>query len=166
MDYSRLRKWLMISLLMAISACASRPTFETEGVDQSLTPNAVVERAGLSFGQTILWGGLILGTQNLQASTQIEVLAYPLHSSQRPLLEAKSLGRFILRQAGFLEPNTYAPGRWLTVLGQVESLGTGQIGESVYRYPVVQAQQIRLWPRTGTASHGNVFFGIGINVHN
>ena len=156
----------MAFLLLAMTGCASTKVFETEGVDQSLTPNGVVTQRQLAINEQVLWGGTILGIQNLEASTQIEILAYPLNSSQRPLVSDQPLGRFILRKAGFLEPNTFTQGRWMTVLGQVESLETGKVGATTYQYPVVDAQQIKLWPKSGPASRGNFTFGIGIRLQN
>jgi outer membrane lipoprotein len=153
-------------LILVAGGCATTPVFDTQGVDQGLTPKAVVEQADSTMGKKILWGGTILSIQNQQASTQIEMLAYPLNSSHQPVLQNETLGRFILKQSGFLEPSTYAAGRWATVLGRLESMESGEVGGSSYQYPVVQAQQIKLWPRPGEEPGSNVFFGIGIQIHN
>ncbi len=152
----------LLSILLA--GCASTPDFDTAGVDKALTPQSVVAEPDLNRGKSVLWGGTILNTSNLEEMTQIEILAYPLDSSQRPLLEDKPLGRFIVQHNGYLEPATFAQGRLLTILGSVGDTQSGKVGKSPYTYPVVIAQQLHLWslrePRSRTSFH----LGIGVRL--
>ena len=112
-------KLIFLALVGVLSSCASTPDFDTTQADHSLTPQSVIAEPEHSRGKTALWGGTILDIRNLKDSTHIEVLAYPLNTSYRPLLKSKPLGRFIIQQQGYLEPSTYAQGRVLTVLGKV-----------------------------------------------
>lgn len=154
-----------ISLLVGLlPGCASTPDFDTTQVDQSLTPQSIVAEPELSRGKTALWGGTILDIRNLKDTTQIEVLAYPLNSFYRPLLESKPLGRFIIQHQGYLEPSNYAQGRLLTVLGSVSDSQHGKVGESSYSYPVISAQQLHLWSPDNERSRTNFHFGIGIRL--
>lgn len=159
-----LNKFLFILLASLLVSCAGTAVFDTSQVDQSLTPNSVIAEPELSRDRIALWGGTILDTQNLQHSTQIEVLAYPLNSSHRPLLEKPPLGRFIILQQGFLEPASYAQGRLLTVLGSVEENQSGSVGESRYIYPVIYAQQLQLWSLQKNRSRTNFSVGVGIRL--
>jgi outer membrane lipoprotein len=150
-------------LLLLLSACASGPVFNTGGVDRSLIPRDVASRPQPATGKSVQWGGVIIGTSNLKDSTQIEVLAYPLDTDERPQTDGTPLGRFILEQRGYLEPASYAEGRQLTVVGTVTGIRAGQVGESDYNYPVITARQLHLWPagfrRDGVGFGG--FIGIG-----
>lgn len=157
-------RFISLLLLVLLSGCASTPEFDTSQVDRSLTPQSVVAEPGPSLGKVALWGGTILDTRNLKETTQIEMLAYPLDSSYRPLLEKKPLGRFIISHAGYLEATTYAQGRQLTVLGSVSGSQSGKVGESSYDYPVITGSQMHLWSQSSEGSRGNVHFGIGIGV--
>lgn len=152
---------LFITLL---AGCASTPDFDTTGVDKALTPQSVIAEPDLNRGKSVVWGGTILNTSNLEEMTQIEILAYPLDSSQRPLLEDKPLGRFIVQHKGYLEPATFGQGRLLTVLGSVGDTQSGKVGKSPYTYPVVIARQLHLWslrePRSRTSFH----LGIGVRL--
>ena len=159
--YDKLLSLILLSLLLG---CASTPDFDTSQVDQSLTPQSVIAEPGISRGKVALWGGTILDTQNLKESTQIEVLAYPLNSSQRPMLDNKPLGRFIIEQQGYLEPTNYAQGRQLTVLGTVSATQSGKVGESAYTYPVISATQLYLWSQADDRN-SSIHFGLGIGVH-
>ena len=151
----------LIFLLM-LTGCASTAKFDTSQIDQSLTPQAVIAEPRVSRGKSVLWGGTILDTRNLEDSTQIELLAYPLSAPQRPIQASKPLGRFIVRQAGYLEPTTYAPGRLLTVLGSVGDSQQGKVGEASYSYPVIMAEKLQLWSPERERGQSSFHFGIGI----
>lgn len=154
---------LLVALLL--SACASTPAFDTGGVDRSLTPRDVATSAQPATGKHVQWGGIILSTTNLKDSTQVEVLAYPLDADARPQSDSKPLGRFILEQAGHLEPATYAEGRRITAVGTVTGTRAGQVGASDYNYPVISARQLYLWPpgreHDGVTFGGYIGFGVG-----
>ena len=150
---------LIIPLLL--NACASSPAFDTTGVNRSLTPQSVATGTQAATGKQVLWGGSIISTTNLKDRTQIEVLAYPLDTNSRPLSGGNPQGRFILEQAGYLEPVNYAQGRLLTVSGTVTGSRTGKVGDSDYDFPVVQATQLNLWPKEQEEAGPGIHFGIG-----
>ena len=152
----------LLILVFLLTACASNPVFDASQVDGTLTPTSVIGNPADSRGKLALWGGTILDVQNLKDVTQIELLAYPLGSSQRPQQNEKPLGRVLVLQPGFLEPTVYTQGKLLTVLGEVGDSQTGQVGETSYSYPVVVAQKIHLWSPRDDASQTRFHFGIGI----
>ena len=155
---------LTLALITFLVSCASTPDFDTTQVDQSLTPQSVIAEPAQSRGKIALWGGTILDTRNLKDTTQIEVLAYPLNSFHRPLLEDKPLGRFIIQHQGYLEAATYAQGRIITVLGNVTNSQSGKVGESSYTYPVISTQQLHLWSEDDEQPKTSFHFGLGIRL--
>jgi outer membrane lipoprotein len=158
----KLRSGILLMALL-LGACASGPAFDTGGVDRSLTPRSVATGPQQAAGRHVLWGGLILGTTNLQDRTRLEVLAYPLDASARPLDESEPQGRFMLEQAGYLDPASYAEGRRISVVGTVTGTLTGQVDESDYIYPLIEARQLHLWSRgsDGVRVGGYIGFGTG-----
>jgi len=158
------RLFLALVLLSMLMGCSTTPEFKAAKVDQTLTPQSVIAEPDLSLHKIALWGGTILDTRNLENSTQIEVLGYPLDSSHRPLLDKKPLGRFIILHSGYLEPATYSQGARLTVLGGIGVSQKGKIGEKLYIYPVVKAQQLHLWSASDERSNTRFHFGIGIRL--
>lgn len=154
---------LIISIFL-ITACASSPKFDTKQVDFSLSPAAVIQDLKAHQNKQVLWGGVIINTNNLKQDTVIELLAYPLDSSHLPLRDEKPLGRFLIQHTGFLEPSEHAQGRMITVLGKVDRLQKGNVGESVYLYPVIHSQQLHLWPVDSGQSKTRFSFGIGIRL--
>ena len=168
MKYTKINKLASLVVSLAIvsllTSCASTPDFDMTQVDESLTPQSVAAEPEHSLGKTVLWGGTILNTQNLKEATHVEVLAYPLNTYQRPLLDSKPLGRFIIHHQGYLEPATYAPGRVLSVLGEVGESLTGRVGESTYTYAVIKGERLHLWSKDGDRNQTSFHFGLGVGI--
>lgn len=158
------RFYIALLLFSILAACSSTPEFKTTKVDQTLTPQSVIAEPGVSLNKIALWGGTILDTRNLENSTQIEILAYPLDSSHRPLLDKKPLGRFIILHNGYLEPASYSQGELISVLGSIDVSQKGKIGKKLYTYPVVKAQQLHLWSASDGRSNTRFHIGIGIRL--
>jgi outer membrane lipoprotein len=149
-----------LGLSLLLTGCAGTPVFDTAQVATSLTPDKALAAPQKSLGKRVLWGGTIVDTRNLPNVTQIEVLAYPLDSSFRPRLNRQAIMRVLVQQAGFLEPQVYAKGRKITVLGTLQKIASGRIGEADYEYPVVAADKIKLW----SESENKTRFSLGIGL--
>jgi outer membrane lipoprotein len=156
---------LLSLVLLMLSACASGPRFDTKQVDPTITPRSATAKLPTVSEQSVLWGGVILSTRNLENRTQIEILAYPLNNNQKPERNSDPLGRFILERYGFLEPTSYAEGRMVTAIGKVERTVNGKVGGSDYNYPVLQASNLHLWSRDDEESGwSNIHFGVGVGI--
>lgn len=149
-------------LVFFLVGCASTPAFDTTLVDKNLTPENLHAHDAGGEGKTVLWGGIILDFKNLENSSQIEVLAYPLNRSHRPLQDKQPIGRFILLHPGFLEPTVYVQGNLLSAVGKIGQSQKGTIGESEYVYPVLNAEQVRLWSPSNDSVRSSFHIGIGI----
>ena len=158
------KQLIIVIIISLLTGCALTPIFDTAKVNTALTPKLVLNKPAENLGQTALWGGTILDTRNLKDSTRIEVLAYPLDSSQRPVLGSKPLGRFIIQQQGYLEPATFSQGRLLSVIGSVGESQSGKVGDSAYIYPVINAEKLHLWSPVSGQSRTGFSFGIGISL--
>ena len=98
-------------------------------------------------GSIVIWGGVIASTENDRNGADIILLETPLDPWEMPGPAESSEGRFIARSSTFLDPAIYAPGRQITVAGQIVGKTTKQIGQVDYTHPVVAIKQIYLWPR-------------------
>lgn len=96
-------------------------------------------------GAVVRWGGHIASTRNERDQTVLEVVGRKLNGEGRPLEEDRSLGRFLVKADGFLDPAVYKPDREVTVRGRVEAVVTQSIGEFRYAYPVIKADEVYLW---------------------
>jgi len=140
---------LMGALLLA--GCAGViPEAAWQGVDRNFAFADLRADPDAARGRRVVFGGEILHTTVRAQETEIEVLHYPLGSDDHPNLSEASGGRFLVRRAGFLDPAVYAPGRLVTVGGIVAGAVERPVGEVPYRYPVIQADHLYLWPRFET----------------
>ncbi|MCW9023187.1 MAG: Slp family lipoprotein [Gammaproteobacteria bacterium] len=156
--------FLFLFMGIFLAACASGPEFDSSQVDRAITPKSVVSDIKNTQGKSVIWGGVILSTKNLKDASQVEVLAYPLDSSEIPLRNQDPLGRFIILHSGFLEPATYAQGRMVSVLGSVSQIRTGKVGDTDYTYPVINSKQLHLWSKDSGENKTRFHFGIGVRL--
>ena len=153
---------LLGCLALLLAGCATGPRFDTRGVDRAVTPRQAVSEAASLQGRRVLWGGVVVNSTNLADATRIEVLAYPLDSSQEPNLDANPLGRFLAFKQGYLETADYSQGRRLTVIGTLSGVRRGKVGQANYDYPVISAEQIYLWPSAGRPPRTQFHIGVGV----
>jgi outer membrane lipoprotein len=151
-----------------LTACAVTSPFDSaklSGADKTLSYQQAVTDSESLRGWRIVWGGNIIETRNLAQHTEVVVLAYPLDAQVQPLTSKSALGRFVLIWPGYLESADYAPGRWLSVIGDLDGLRDEPLGESRHTYPVIQAQYLYLWPlETGPAVSPRFHIGVGVGV--
>ncbi|WP_092992959.1 Slp family lipoprotein [Thiohalomonas denitrificans] len=162
-----MKKLVLLIPVLLLFACATGPELDTAGAQTSLTPGEAVQEFNAFRGEKVVWGGQIVGGTNLDEATRLEILAYPLDSSNRPDTGRQPIGRFLVRQTGYLELSDYAPGRAITVVGVLTDTREGRVGQALYRYPVVHPSQMHLWqPEARGRSGPSVHFGIGVILGN
>lgn len=159
------RASLLIILLAALPAGCAQTPLDTEGVDDDLSPGMAQSDIEQARDRSVIWGGTIIRSRNLEDRTRIEVVSYPLEPrSLRPRTGDRPGTRFLVYLDGYLETAEYEPGRLLTVRGRVAGIEEGSVGEAPYEYPWLEATDLHLWPARGsqTESRSRVNFGIGI----
>jgi outer membrane lipoprotein len=156
----------LLAATALLGACATPPPIDATGVDGRLDPSTAVAGFPGNRGVAVVWAGVIVSAQNLASATRMEVLGYPLDGAQRPRSRRTSHGRFMVMVEGYLETATYRPGRRVTVRGTVVDVLDARVGEAPYRYPVVAAQRLHLWPDDPGAYPPRVHFGLGVVIGN
>jgi outer membrane lipoprotein len=153
---------LMPAAVAGVLLCGCSPPFPKELMDQ-------VDR-GVSFadlkgkpdrfrGKLVMLGGTIVELRNVKAGTQMEVLQRPVDREGRPEYRDVTGGRFLVDVPEFLDAAVYQSGRAVTIIGTVDGERMQPLSEIEYRYPVLTAKQVHLWPPyTGPR------FSIGIGV--
>jgi outer membrane lipoprotein len=155
---------LALTVAALAAGCAAKH-FDLTGVDRELTPKDALADIGAARERTVQWGGTVIAAVNLKDRTQIEVLAYPLDRSGRPVVQDPPYGRVLLYRDGYLETADYSAGREVTAVGPVTGLTEGKVGEAPMTYAVMQAAQIHLWPkRVPGRDEPRFHFGIGVGI--
>lgn len=138
----------LVTVLLAagLAACSTIPENLRLQPEPTLGLNQLQEAPLSHKGETVRWGGVIVSTENTQSDSRIELVAYPLSGSARPMIDDTSQGRFIAVVNGFVDPLVYTKGREMTVVGKIEDRLDRKIGEYTYHYPVVKVSTYTLWP--------------------
>ena len=155
---------LVVGLLSAMLFACAKPKPDDPSIDKSLTPARAVNEIENTRGHKVRWGGVIISSNNLKDRTQLEVLAYPLDEDGRPQRDETALGRFLATTAGYIETVDYAPGRLITVTGQLQATRANKLGEADYVYPVIGAEDLKLWQERAPREDSRVRFGVGIGI--
>ncbi|QKT04421.1 Slp family lipoprotein [Ectothiorhodospiraceae bacterium 2226] len=139
---------LLTGLMLTLVGCATSPVPD---VIRDVPPGdlRVAEVRGPDgerfVGSDARWGGTIIEVQNRAHGTDVLVLGRSLDANGRPRADGEQLGRFIIRTERFLDPAVYARDREVTAYGKVDGIDTQPVGDYEYRYPVLAAEQWRLW---------------------
>lgn len=126
-----------------MGGCVTIPEPLDGNYSEEFFPDQATER---SVGANVRWGGVVVETRPEQDQTCIEILAQELDSSARPDRSDDNLGRFVACKEEFIDPEIFVNGREVTTVGRLSGFRNGKVGEFDYRYPVVRADAIYLWP--------------------
>lgn len=151
----------MIVAALVLTGCASSP-FDTAGRQVAeLSPGEARERPE-ARGASVIWGGRIVGVVNAGDRTEIEVLSLPLGPGDRPRRNRDGDARFVIHHPGFLEPMTFAPGRYVTAFGRFAGIESRSVGDFPLDHPVLEAEQLELWPVETNSSRAELELGAGL----
>lgn len=134
----------LIFMAIIIAGCSVFPKSITSDVNRSVTLEQVQANPAQYTGQKVLWGGIILNTENLEKYTQIEVLESELSFDERPY-NGTSRGRFLIQSPGYLDTNIFAKNKRVSVVGTVKGTQAGTIGKMEYLYPVIEPLDVRVF---------------------
>lgn len=170
---------ILLTGVLALTGCASHVPLEIRQPPPG-DPDVAQARDDIDrhSGARVRWGGSIAAVENRDEETWLEIVASRLDSQGRPVYDDRTPGRFLARMPGFMDPEIYAPGRSVTVYGEVEDSIVGLIGEHEYTYPLIRSFKHQLWPerddryarpRAGVHfgfHHGfRSRFGVGFGIH-
>lgn len=151
------------ALALALAGCVTAPAFESVPATAPSSPYAVAEDPQRWIDQPVVWGGMILEVNNYERHTEIELLAYPLDTRQRPRLELADEGRFILVLPGYVEARDYPLGRFVSLIGRVTGERRGSLRNAPYVWPEVAAERVHLWPRDFREPKARFSVGVGVS---
>lgn len=142
-------KLIAVGLLLGLSACSHVP----KGIRKAPTPNIQIADAVKNFsanrGHQVRWGGFIIDIENLENQSIVQIMAYPLNRYGKPNLKYEAQGRFKVKTEKFLDPAIYSNSKeaQVTILGLLSDETTLMVGQKKLKLPVVELQQIYLWPK-------------------
>ena len=89
------RRLIAAALAAFLVACAAPAPFVADGARLDLPAYVAADD---DVGDIdVIWGGMIVGMRDHDEGSEIEVLAHPLDRRQRPITQAPTQGRFVIR---------------------------------------------------------------------
>lgn len=157
--------WFAPLAALALAACAPAPIYKVSTSTLNVIPMQVAHSPEQFAKGEVIWGGSVIDVRNFPDHTEIEILGYPLDSSQRPLANKSAQGRFVAVFPGYIEPINYPSGSLVTVSGQLNGNRSDTVDQAAYVYPLVNVEQSHLWTAAEMrAGHPDIHFGVGVGV--
>ena len=150
--------------MLTLAACAPAPIYKPSSATVATAPNIVAQSPDRYANADVIWGGTVVQVSNFTDRSEVEIVAYPLDSSQRPKLDNNGgWGRFVAVMPGFVEPFNYPTGALITLAGRITGTRPGNVGQAAYVFPTVSVAQSHVWTASEMeAGKSNVSFGIGV----
>ena len=156
---------LSLAAALLLAACAPAPIFKPSANVANVPPETVAQTPERYTGRAVIWGGQVVAVQNMPDSTEIQILGYPLDSSQRPLPNSPVGGRFIAIMRGYVEPLNYPAGALVTLTGHIEGVRVGTVGDASYTFPLVRVDASHVWTAAELRSDKpHVSFGLWVGI--
>lgn len=162
---SLLTRLAMPAAVLMLAACAPAPIYKTATGAIAAAPFQVAQAPEKFSGNAVVWGGRIVQVSVFADHSEIEVLAYPLDSSQRPKANDSGNGRFIAMMPGYVEPLDYPAGALMTIDGKLSGSRAGNVGQADYVFPLVAVGQSHVWTAAEMdKGRSNIHFGLGVGI--
>lgn len=136
----------VVAVAVCAAGCAGRLDVRT---DDEVPPRyeQLLADAPKRVGRFVVVGGVVQEVRPKDGTTEIVLLHKPIDGWDRPRLDLLGRGRVLARYAGRLEPKLFAPGRPVTVVGEIAGVEERAEGDAKRRYLVVAASEVRAWTR-------------------
>lgn len=138
----------IVSSLLMLAALVSCSVISRDISSEAIPPvpfQTLINETDRFIGQTVILGGYILETKNLESETILKVLQTPLRFGEDPDSKKRSQGRFVVYHKGFLDPEVYSKDQVITVAGRVMGTAVEKIGDDRIKYLKLEDREIYLW---------------------
>ncbi len=139
---------LLMVIALSIEGCTYAISREVAAkADKTITVDMIMTDPEAFKGKLVIVGGTIAHIKNTKEGTLIDVVQKPLDYWGKPKRTDKSGGRFLVFYRGYLDSWVYAPGRDLTVAGEVSGARQQTLGEMNFSYPLLISKELKLWEK-------------------
>jgi outer membrane lipoprotein len=153
-----------ISFIIFLTGCAAGISRQSRSkVTYTGSFSALQKTPDAYKGEVVMLGGRILETKVSSALSDLTVLQLAIDIYGRPVNPDQSGGRFIVQTKKLLDPAVFQKAMYLTVVGTLKGSKVESIGGFQYDYPLVEAIEIKLWPKD-MRTRPIIHIGIGVGA--
>ncbi len=156
---------LLAATILFLTGCA--PVISSQSlslVDREISFAELRQTPDRYIGKHFLLAGQIAGIWNSNEGSELEIVQFATDNRGEITDMSRSGGRFIARNAEFLEPAVYRNGLLVTVVGEMKGKKNMLIGDATYTYPVLVIREIYLWKPEELPKPTTFQFGIGFGT--
>ena len=154
----------VISFIMFVTGCVAGISRQSRAkVTYTGTFAALQKTPDVYKGEVVMLGGRIIETKASPSLSELTVLQLAIDNNGRPVNPDQSGGRFIVQAKKLLDPAIFQKDRYLTAVGTLKGSRVRSIGGFQYDYLLVEAIEIKLWPK-GTGTSPTIHLGIGVGA--
>jgi len=140
----------VILIALLLQGCTYAISREyTRKADKTITFERLQAEPDTYKGKILILGGIIVQTTAVKQGTLIEVEQKRLDYWGKPERMKRTGGRFLAFHPGYLDALVYSPGRDITIAGEVQGIQSPALGDKQYDYPIILAEEIKLWAPVG-----------------
>jgi outer membrane lipoprotein len=144
----RIRLFFFALFILLLPGCFSPVSKEMRrDARKDLSFPAVQRNPDAYLGSTVIWGGIVIWTQNRGVAAEITVLETPLQYPEMPRTAHESRGRFLARISNVSDPAIYDQGTRITIGGVITGFEKKPLGAAQYAYPVLDVRELHVWRR-------------------
>jgi starvation-inducible outer membrane lipoprotein len=139
---------IMVLALVGCSSYQVVPSRLKDQVNKDVQYKQVEQAPGAYEGQTVVWGGEIVGIGRRDENTSVEILHLPLDRTLRPLdAPTASRGRFIAIDAhgDITDADKLREGTLVTVIGEVQGLVPATLDQDRHDIPALLIRDMTAW---------------------
>ncbi len=136
----------VVAVAVCAAGCAGRLDLRT---DDEVPPRyeQLLAEAPNRVGRFVVIGGVVQELSRKDGTTEIVLLHKPIDGWDRPRLDLLGRGRILVTCGADLDRRLFAPGRPVTVVGEIAGVVERSEGEAKRRYLAVTASEVRAWTR-------------------
>ena len=153
-----------ISFILIVTGCAAGISRQSRSkVTYTGTFSALQKTPDAYKGEVVMLGGKIIEIKASPSLSELTVLQLALDVNGQPVNPDQSEGRFIVQVKKLLDPAIFQKDRYLTAVGTLKGSKLKSIGGFQYNYLLVEAIEIKLWPK-GMGTSPTIHLGIGVGA--
>lgn len=135
-------------LMLVLSACSVLPTVFNDARIKDVAYAQLLASPDIYRDTMVRWGGVIIGLENIENQSLLQVMYYPLDRYGRPDIDSSSEGYFVIQSPVPLDPKEYTEGRELVAVGVIAGKTESSSMQGRGGLPLIKASGIHLWPIT------------------
>lgn len=141
-----MKRLLLLILLLSLNACSNLSPAIRNAPSMDLKPEQVLQNPGHYRGEPVRWGGIIIGVENENEVSRLQILSYPLNYYGRPHTSREYGSRFIVESKKFLDPAIFKLETEITIAGTVLGEVKRMIDKKTLTLPLISLKEVHLWP--------------------